>query len=98
MDQCFFLRNPATHTLIHLLNAPKLGCPIVLASCYKEYSVCFKLIGALPLALCMSGEFSLSASASNSSSEIFDNRGNPQSVQHLCCAVPQPAEIVPFRG
>jgi len=32
MDWCFFSRNPATHTFFHLLNALKLGCPILLAN------------------------------------------------------------------
>ena len=50
MDQCFFSRNPATPSFFHLLNALKLGCPILLANCFKENSVCFKLIGALPSA------------------------------------------------
>jgi hypothetical protein len=48
MDRSFFPRNPATHYFFHLLNLLKLGCPILLANCFKENSVCFKLIGALP--------------------------------------------------
>jgi len=67
MDRCFFSRNPATHTFFHLLNALKLGCPILLANCCKENSVCFKLIEALPLAPPKFDESSLSSSASNSS-------------------------------
>jgi len=67
IDRCFFSSNPATHTFFHLLNALKLGCAILLANCFKENSVCFKLIGALPSALPKSDESSLSYSASNSS-------------------------------
>jgi len=67
MDQCFFSRNPATHTFFHLLNVLKLGCPIFSAHCFKENSVCFKLIGALPLAPPKSDKSSLSASALYSS-------------------------------
>ena len=40
------LENPATHTFSHLFNALKLGCPILLANCFKQKSVCYKLIGA----------------------------------------------------
>jgi len=64
MDWCFFSRDPATHTFFHLFNALKLGCPILLANCCKENSVCFKLIGALPSGPLMSDESSLSYSAS----------------------------------
>jgi hypothetical protein len=53
IDQCSFSRNPATHTFFHLLNAQKLGCPILLANC-------FKLIGALLSVLLKSNELSLS--------------------------------------
>jgi len=60
MDRCFFSRNPTTHTFFHLLNALKLGCPILLANCFKENSVCFNLIGALPSAPPTSDESSLS--------------------------------------
>jgi len=67
MDQCFFSGNPATHTFFHLLNVLKSGCPILLANCFKENWVCFKLIGALPSAPPRSDESSLSASALNSS-------------------------------
>jgi len=48
MDRCYFSRNPVTHTFFHLLKTLKLGCPILLANCFKENSICFKLIGALP--------------------------------------------------
>jgi hypothetical protein len=60
MDRCFFSRNPTTHTFFHLLNALKLGCPIHLANYFKENSVCFKLIGALPSAPRKSDKSSLS--------------------------------------
>jgi len=60
MDRCFFSRNPATHTFFHLLNALKLRCPILFANCFKENSVCFKLIGALPSAPPKSDKSSLS--------------------------------------
>jgi len=64
MDRCFFSKNPATHTLFHLLNALLLACPILLANCFKENSVCFKLTGSLPSAPPKSDESSLSSSAS----------------------------------
>jgi hypothetical protein len=48
------------------LNDLKLGCPILVANCFKEIWVCFKLMGALALALPKSDKLSLSASASNS--------------------------------
>jgi hypothetical protein len=65
IDRCFFSRNPATHTFFHLLNALKLGCPILLANCFKENSVCFKLVGAFASAPPKSDKLSLSQSASN---------------------------------
>jgi len=67
MDRCFFSRTLATHSFFHLLNSLKLGCPILLANCFKENSVCYKLIGAMPSALPKSDESSLSYSESNSS-------------------------------
>jgi hypothetical protein len=67
LELWFFLRIPATHTFFHSLKVPKLGCPILLANCFKENSVCCKLIGALPSAPPKSDESSLPASASNSS-------------------------------
>jgi len=60
MDRCFFSRNPATHTFFHLFNELKLGCPILLANCFKENSICFKLIGTLPSAPPKSDESLLS--------------------------------------
>jgi hypothetical protein len=60
LDRCFISRNPATHTFLHLLNALKLGGPILLANCFKENSICFKQIGSLPSALPKSYESSLS--------------------------------------
>jgi len=59
-NRCFLSSHPATHTFIYLLNVLKLGCPILLATCFKENSVCFKLIGAVPSALPKSDESSLS--------------------------------------
>jgi len=60
MDRCFFSRNPATYTFFHLLKALKLGCPILWANCFKENSVCFKLIGVLASAPPKSDESLLS--------------------------------------
>jgi hypothetical protein len=60
MDRCLFSRNPATHTFFHLLKALKLGCPILLANCFKENLVWFKLSGALGSAPPKSDESSLS--------------------------------------
>jgi len=60
LDRFFFLRNSATHIFFHLWNALKSGCPILLANCFKENSICFKLIGALPSAPPKSDESSLS--------------------------------------
>jgi len=60
IDWCFISRNPATLTFFHLLNALKLGYPILLANYFKENSVCFKLIGALPSAPPKSDELSIS--------------------------------------
>jgi len=54
------LEKPSHHTLLHLLNAPMLGCPILLANCFKENSICFKLIWALPSAPPKSNKSSLS--------------------------------------
>jgi len=50
MDLCFFSRYPATHTFFPWLKSLKLGCCMLLANCFKENSVCFKLIGAMPSA------------------------------------------------
>jgi len=66
MDRWFFSRNTATHTFFHLLNPLKLGCPILLANCFKENSVCFRLIGGLPSAPPKSDESLLSSAASYS--------------------------------
>jgi len=74
-DRCFFPRNPATHTIFHLLKVLKLGWPIRLANCFKENSICFKLIGALPLAPPQSDKSSLAYSASYSSYRISGNGG-----------------------
>jgi len=60
MDRCFFPAHPATHTFFHSLNVLKLGCPILLANCLKENSLCFKLIRALRSAPPKSDESSLS--------------------------------------
>jgi len=60
MNRCFFSRNPASHTFFHLLNVLKLGCPILLANCFKENSICFKLIGTMPSAPPKSDKSSLS--------------------------------------
>jgi len=75
MDQCIFPKNPPTHTSFHLLKALKLCYPILLANCFKENSVCFKVIVTLPSAPHKSDESSLSVSASNSSEEISGNWG-----------------------
>jgi len=75
MDRCFLSRNTATHTFFHLLNALKSGCPILLANCFKENSVCFRPIGGLPSALPKSDELSLSSAASYSSYDISGNGG-----------------------
>jgi hypothetical protein len=63
IDRCFFSRYLTTHTFFHLLNVLKLGCPILLANCFKENSICFRLIGGLPSALPKSDESSLSSAA-----------------------------------
>jgi len=75
MDQCFFPRNPATHTFFHFLNVLKLGCPILLANCFKENSICFRLFRALPSAPPGSDELLLSYSTLYSSYEISGNGG-----------------------
>jgi len=67
MDRCFFSRNPATHTFFHLLNALKLGCPILLANWFKENSICFRLFGGLPSAPAKSDKWSRSSATSYSS-------------------------------
>jgi len=67
MHQCFFSKNPATHTFFHLLNVLKLGYHILLANCFKENPVCIKVMEAWPLAPPKSDKSSLSTSASNSS-------------------------------
>jgi len=67
LDRCFILRNPAAHCLFHLLNIQKLDCRILLANCFKENSVWFKLIRAWTSASPKSDESSFSASALNSS-------------------------------
>jgi len=64
MNRCFFSRNSATHTVFHLLNALKLGCPIVWVNCFKENTVCFRLIWGLPSAPLKSNKWSLSSAAS----------------------------------
>jgi len=73
MDRCILPRNPTIHTVFHLLNALKLGCPIPVANCFKENSVCFRLIGGLPSASPKSDELLLSSGASYASE---DNSGN----------------------
>jgi len=80
MDRCLFSRNPAMHTFIHLLNALMLGCPILLANCFKENSIFFWLIRGLPSAPANSDESSLSSAASYS---LYDNSGNRGK-----CAIP----------
>jgi len=67
IDRCFFCRNLATNTFFHLWNALQLGCSILLPNCFKENSVCCKLIGALTLAAPKSDKSSLSSSVSNAS-------------------------------
>jgi len=50
VDWSFFSRNPATLTVIDLLNPLYLANPILLPNCLKENSVCFRLdwyLGAL---------------------------------------------------
>ena len=64
VDRCF-LRHPGTHSFFHLLKALKLGCPIFLANCFKEDSVCFRQIGALHSAPPKSDKSSLSYYASD---------------------------------
>jgi len=60
-DRCCFLRNPATHTFFHLLNALELACPILLANCFKEKWVCFRLTGSVVYTLPKSDKSSLSS-------------------------------------
>jgi hypothetical protein len=67
MDRCFFSRNPATYTFFHLLKTLELDCPILLGNCFKENSVCYRLIGGLPSAPPKSDEVSLTSAASHSS-------------------------------
>jgi len=67
MDQSFFSKNPATHTFFHLLNALKLGCPILFTNCFNENSICFRLIGGLSSAPPKSNKMLLSPAASYSS-------------------------------
>jgi len=64
MDRCSFSRDSATHSFFHLLNVLKLGCPILSANCFKENSVCFKLMGDWLSAMLKSDESSLPYSAS----------------------------------
>jgi len=64
MDLCFFSKNPATYPYFHLFNALLLDWPSLLANCFKEYSVCFRLTGCVFSAPLNSNEFSLSLSAS----------------------------------
>ena len=66
MDRCFFSKNPTTYSFFHLLNALKLGCPILLANCFKVNCVCFRLIGGLPSAPPKSNKLLLSSAASYS--------------------------------
>jgi len=60
MDRCLYSRNPATSTIFHLLKALKLCCLILLANCFLENFICFKLIEALSLAPPKSDESLLS--------------------------------------
>ena len=64
MDRRFFLRNTATHTVMHLLNTRSLACPVHLANCFKENSVFIRLTVCLPSAPPKFNESSLSSSAS----------------------------------
>jgi len=75
MHWCFFSRNPATNTFFHLLNVPKYGCPILLPNCFKENSVCFRLIGALPSARPVTNTSSLALFARYSPYESSGNGG-----------------------
>jgi len=75
IDPFFFSRNATTHTVVHLLNALLLACPILLAKCLKENSVCFRMIGGLPSAPPRSDILVLSSSASYSCWEVCGNGG-----------------------
>jgi hypothetical protein len=48
LNRYFFSINPATDTFFHLLQPLKLRSCILLANCFKQNWVCFKLIVALP--------------------------------------------------
>jgi len=76
MDQCFHSQNPATHCFLHLLQVLKLDCPIHLANCFKENSVCYRLIGALSSVPPMSNKLSFLSSASYLSLDILGTGGN----------------------
>ena len=65
IDWWVFSSNQATHTFFHLLKVLKFGCPIHVANCFKENSVCFKLSRNIPPALPKSNKLSLSSSAWN---------------------------------
>jgi len=57
------LQKPNHLHFLPLVEGTKLGCPILLANCFKENSVCFMLIGALPSAPPKSDASSLSYAA-----------------------------------
>jgi len=84
MDRCFLPGNPATHTFFHLLKALKLGCLILLANCFKENSICFRLIGGLPSAPPKSDKSSLSWAASYSLLAISGNEGEFRNPCNIC--------------
>jgi len=63
-DRCLFPTIPATDTFFHRFNAPQLAWTIILAYCFKEISVWFRLISSLCSAPPKSDKSSLSSSAS----------------------------------
>jgi len=76
MNRFFFSRILATHIFFHLLDALKLGCCILLAACFKENSICFRLIGGMPAAPSKSDKSCLASAASHSSYNMSCNGGH----------------------
>jgi len=63
IDQCFVSRHRGTQPFFHFLREVKLGCLILSAICFKQNSVYFKLINAVPSALQIFNESLLSSGA-----------------------------------
>jgi len=67
---CSFLHYPNFVSMDPWLRSSEelmLGCPILVPNCFKENSICFKLIDTLPWAVPNSDKLSLLSSASYSS-------------------------------